>query len=186
MGFALGTAIIIGLVALAGAAGNVLILLFVAILLAASLEPIVGLIRGRLPLGRGATILVVYVGFLLAVLGLALVIVPAAIGQTEQVLSGLPALLDTIRSGAADLGPAILSESIIRLADSAGAAISRPAPPDPDEVVEVGTAAAEAAVTLVTLLTLVFFWLVEHAQIQPLPAGLHPGRPPGGCPRRME
>ncbi len=166
MGFALGTAIIIGLIALAGAAGSVLILLFVAILLAASLEPIVGLIRGRLRLGRGATILVVYAGFLLTVLGLALVIVPAAIGQTDKVLSGLPALLDSIKSAVADLRPAILSESIIRLADSAGAAISRPAPPDPDQVVEVGTAAAEAAVTLVTLLTLVFFWLVEHAQIQ--------------------
>ncbi len=166
MGFALGTAIIIGLLALAGAAASVLIILFVAILLASSLEPIVGLIRGRLPLGRGATILVVYAGFLVTVLGLALVIVPAAVGQTEQVLSGLPALLNSIKSAAADLRPAILSDSIVRLADSVGAAMSRPAPPDPEQVVEVGTAAAEAAVTLVTLLTLVFFWLVEHAQIQ--------------------
>jgi len=33
-------------------------------------------------------------------------------------------------------------------------------------VVEVGAAAAEAAVTLATLLTIVFFWLVEHAQLQ--------------------
>ncbi len=166
MGFALGTAIIIGLIALAGAAGSVLILLFVAILLASSLEPIVGWLRGWLKLGRGATILVVYAGFLVTVLGLALVIVPAAIGQSEPVLRGLPALLDSIKSAAADLRPAILSDSIIRLADSVGAALSRPAPPDPDQVVEVGTAAAEAAVAMVTLLTLVFFWLLEHAQIQ--------------------
>ena len=33
-------------------------------------------------------------------------------------------------------------------------------------MVEVGAAVAEAAVTLATLLTIVFFWLVEHAQLQ--------------------
>ena len=68
-GIAAGIALVVGLIALAVAAGGVLILLFVAILLASALEPIVGLIRDRLPLGRGATILVVYVTFFVTVLG---------------------------------------------------------------------------------------------------------------------
>jgi hypothetical protein len=63
MGLAVGVAIVVGLIALAIAAGGVLVLVFIAILLASALEPVVGLIRDRLPLGRGATILVVYVTF---------------------------------------------------------------------------------------------------------------------------
>ena len=67
MGLALGAAIVIGLIALASAAGSVLVLFFLAVLLASALEPIIGLLRDRLHLGRGATILVVYVVFFLVV-----------------------------------------------------------------------------------------------------------------------
>ena len=101
-GIAAGIALVVGLIALAVAAGGVLILLFVAILLASALEPIVGLIRDRLPLGRGATILVVYATFFVTVLGLAFIVVPAAIAQGEQVVAGLPAFFESARSWADD------------------------------------------------------------------------------------
>jgi predicted PurR-regulated permease PerM len=164
-GLALGAAIVIGVLALGAAAAGVLLLLFVAILLAAALEPIVGSIRERLPLGRGATILVVYLTFFVTMLGLAFVVVPAAIAQGEQIVAGLPAFFDSARAWAAELRPAALATSVTALIDSV-ASIVTPAPPDPDDVVEVGAAAAEAAVTLATLLTIVFFWLVEHARLQ--------------------
>ena len=99
-GIAAGIALVVGVIALAVAAGGVLILLFVAILLASALEPIVGLIRDRLPLGRGATILVVYATFFVTVLGLAFIVVPAAIAQGEQVVAGLPAFFESARSWA--------------------------------------------------------------------------------------
>ena len=58
MGFAIGVAIVVGLLALGFAAGGVLLLLFVAILLASALEPMVGVDPGRAcRSGRGATIL---------------------------------------------------------------------------------------------------------------------------------
>jgi predicted PurR-regulated permease PerM len=164
-GLAIGVATVVGLIALGFAAGGVLVLLFVAILLASALEPMVGLIRSRLPLGRGSTILVVYATFFVTVLGLALVVVPAAIAQGEQILAGLPAFFDSARDWAKDLRPHALSTSVRALIDSV-ARLARPAPPDPDAVVEVGALAAEVAVTLATLLTLVFFWLVEHARLQ--------------------
>ena len=164
-GIAAGIALVVGLIALAVAAGGVLILLFVAILLASALEPIVGLIRDRLPLGRGATILVVYATFFVTVLGLAFIVVPAAIAQGEQVMAGLPAFFESARSWADTLRPHVLSTSVTALIDSV-ASVTRQAPPDPNQVVEVGAAVAEAAVTLATLLTIVFFWLVEHAQLQ--------------------
>jgi predicted PurR-regulated permease PerM len=165
-GLALGAAIVIGMIALGAAAAGVLLLLFVAILLASALEPMVGLIRDRLPLGRGATILVVYLTFFVTVLGLAFVVVPAAIAQAEQIVASLPAFFDSARAWAAtELRPAALATSVTALIDSV-ASVLTPAPPDPDDVVEVGAAAAEAAVTLATLLTIVFFWLVEHARLQ--------------------
>jgi len=166
MGLAVGVAIVVALGWLAVAAGGVLVLLFVAVLLASALEPIVGLIRSRLPLGRGATILVVYATFFVTVIGLAFIVVPAAIAQGQEIVTGLPAVLDSIRSWAATLEPAILGESITRLVDSAQRVFATPAAPDPDQVVEVGSAAAEAAIGLATLLTLVFFWLLEHARLQ--------------------
>ena len=164
-GLAIGVAAVVGLITIGFAAGGVLVLLFVAILLASALEPMVGLIRSRLPLGRGSTILVVYATFFVTVLGLALVVVPAAIAQGEHILAGLPAFFDSARDWAKDLRPHALSTSVTALIDSV-AGMTRPAPPDPDAVVEVGALAAEVAVTLATLLTLVFFWLVEHAQLQ--------------------
>jgi predicted PurR-regulated permease PerM len=165
MGLAVGVALVVGLIALGVAAASVLLLLFLAILLGSALEPFVGGIRDRLPLGRGATILIVYLAFFVTVIGLALVVVPAAIGQGQTILARLPAFFDRVQDWAATLRPAALSHSIIALVDSGRGAIAVK-PPDPNEVVQVGTIAASAAITLATLLTLVFFWLVEHARLQ--------------------
>ncbi|MFL5677838.1 MAG: AI-2E family transporter [Chloroflexota bacterium] len=165
-GFAFGVAIVIGLIALGAAAGKVLILTFVAVLLASALEPMVGVIRDKLPVGRGGTILLVYLGFFVTVLGLAFLVVPAAIGQGQQIVAKLPGLIDTTRSWAQTLRPDVLSTSVTELLDSISHVVTPPAAPGSDTVLEVGSAAAEAAVTLTTLLTLVFFWLVEHARLQ--------------------
>jgi len=165
-GFAFGVAIVLGLIALGAAAGKVLILTFVAILLASALEPMVGVIRERLPVGRGSTILLVYVTFFVTVLGLAFLVVPAAIGQGQQIVAKLPTLIETTRTWSETLRPAVLSTSVRELLDSVSTVVTPSGPPKPDEVVGIGTAAAEAAVTLATLLTLVFFWLVEHARLQ--------------------
>ncbi len=166
MGLAMGVAIVVGLIALAVAAGGVLVLVFIAILLASALEPIVGMLRDRLPLGRGATILVVYVTFFVTVIGLAFIVVPAAISQGQEIVTGLPVTLESIRAWSKTVEPAILGDSITKLADSAAKVFATPPAPNPDQVVEVGTAAAEAAIAVATLLTLVFFWLLEHARLQ--------------------
>jgi len=81
-----------GLVQLGLAAGNLLLLLFVAILLPSALEP-VGTLRDRLPLGRGATLLVVYATFLVGMVGMAFIVVPAAIDQGGKILHSLAGLL---------------------------------------------------------------------------------------------
>ena len=52
-GLAVGVGLVLLLVFLAGAARDVLLLVFVAILLGAALEPLVGAIRARTGIGRG-------------------------------------------------------------------------------------------------------------------------------------
>jgi predicted PurR-regulated permease PerM len=164
-GLAVGVGFVVLVGGLAVAASNVLLLLFLAILLGSALEPVVGWIRARSPLGRGASILVTYASFLVAVVLLVLIVVPAAFTQFNQITAELPPFLDQVRAWATDVRPQGLGTSITAVMDSVEETI-RPAPPDPDEVVEVGLTVAEVVVSVATLLALVFFWLVEHARIQ--------------------
>jgi predicted PurR-regulated permease PerM len=107
----------------------------------------------------------VYLAFFVMVIGLGLVVVPAAIGQGQTIMARLPAFFDRVQEWASTLRPGSLSHSVLALVDSARDA-TRVTPPDPNAVVQVGTLAADAAITVATLLTLVFFWLVEHARLQ--------------------
>jgi predicted PurR-regulated permease PerM len=166
MGLAAGALIVFGLIQLRIAAANVLLLLFLSVLLASALEPMIGWLRERLPMGRVGTILVVYLGFFIVAIGMAFVVVPAAVNQGQRILASLPAFFDQVRLWADDLRPAALSTSITALVDSVAEFFAPAPPPSPGEVVEVGTAVAEAALFLFTMLAIVFFWLVEHARLQ--------------------
>ena len=118
--------------------------IFVAILLASALEPYVGWIRGHVGLGRGLTILLVYAVFFITVIGLALVVVPAAIAQFQDIVAGLPPLMERARSWAAGLRPAALSASVTALMN-AGNDILSAQPPDPNAVVHLGLTVVEVA-----------------------------------------
>ena len=166
MGLALGALLVYGLVQLGIGARNVLLLLFVSILLASALEPMVGWLRQRLPIGRVGTILVVYLTFFVVMLGLAFIVLPAAVSQGQRILTSLPATIEVVREWASHLRPVALSRSITALLDSVGETFAPAPPPGPAEVVKVGTAVAEGAVFLFTMLAVVFFWLIEHARLQ--------------------
>jgi predicted PurR-regulated permease PerM len=162
----LGALVVVGLVWLAASAMTVLLLLFLSILLAAGLEPLIERLRGRLPMGRLATILLVYALFLVAVVVLALVIVPGALAQAGAVVERLPDVLAEVRAWAEGLRPAALSETVVALVDELAAIVAAPAPPSGDDVVEASLTVAEALVAVATILTIVIFWLVEHPRLQ--------------------
>jgi predicted PurR-regulated permease PerM len=167
-GMAVGVGLIVGLVALAIAAGHVLILMLVAVILASGLQPFIAWIRGHLPLGRGPTILLVYAAFLLVVVGMAVVIVPAAMSQLDRTIASLPPFFERAKEWAGTIRPPGLSRSIITLIDAAARTVQPPtaSPPAPGQVVQVGLTLAESITTVLTLLTVVYFWLTEHARLQ--------------------
>lgn len=164
---AIGVLLVLAVLAFAWAAGSVVLLVFLAVILAAGLQPVIAWLRGHLPIGRGASILVVYGAFLLAVVGMAVVVVPASISQFEKTIASLPPFLEDARAWAAELRPTALATGVTSLIDAASRAV-RPTAivPEGEEVVEVGLTIVEALITIITLLTVVYFWLTEHARLQ--------------------
>ena len=166
-GLAFGVALVAGLLFVGLRAINVLLLVFIAVILASGLQPFIAWIRGHLSLGRGPTILLVYGVFLAAVIGMAVVIVPGALTQFERVTASLPPFFDRARGWAGTLRPSGLASSLTALIDAAARTL-RPsnADPAPGQAVQLGLTVAETITTVLTLLTVVYFWLTEHARLQ--------------------
>jgi len=165
-GLAIGITLVAAVVIVGLAALNVLLLVFIAVILASGLQPFIAWIRGHLPIGRGPTILIVYGLFFATVVGLAFVVVPAAIAQAARTIDSLPPFFDRARAWADTLHPATLSSTVTALIDSADRTLRPPASPAPGQVVEVGLTVAQTVTALLTLLTVVYFWLTEHARLQ--------------------
>jgi predicted PurR-regulated permease PerM len=165
-GLAVGVGAVVLLAFLAGAARDILLLVFLAILLGAALEPLVGQIRGRIGIGRGLSILIVYATFLVAVVGVAVFLVPAALVQLGGAFERLPEFLDRVRAWSANLRPEALAAGVGALIDAVAAPFQPGQTPDPDGIVGVSLAVGHIAAALVTLLALVFFWLTERSRLQ--------------------
>jgi predicted PurR-regulated permease PerM len=165
-GAAIGVAIVAGVIALGVAASKVVALFFVAIILASGLQPVIAWIRGHSPLGRGPAILVVYGLFLAIVIGMALVVLPAAIGQFERSLASLPPFFERARAWATEIRPTGIGRGIVALIDAAASLLRPVGAPSSGQVVQIGLTVAEGLTSILTLLTVVYFWLTEHARLQ--------------------
>jgi predicted PurR-regulated permease PerM len=166
-GLAIGAGFVWAVATLALGAIQVVAVGFLAILLASALEPIVGRIRARAPLGRGVTILLVYAGFFALAAVFAILVLPAAVTQAEAVVTRLPVLLAEVDAWAATVRPEAAERTIRSLTAAARRALVPTTDgPDADEVIEVGLTLAEVLAYLGTTLALVFFWLVGHARLQ--------------------
>jgi predicted PurR-regulated permease PerM len=164
---ALGVALVAAILWFAWAAGAVIVLVFVAIILGAGLQPIVSWLRGWLHIGRGASILLVYGVFIAAVIGLAFVVVPIAIQQLGAVIAALPEFFDEAKAWAATLESPVLQRTVTSVIDVAARSVpSADQLPEGEEVLEVGVTVIGAVMSVLTLLTVVYFWLTERARLQ--------------------
>ncbi len=165
-GLAVGTGFVLVLALLAVAAREVILLVFLAVLLGAALEPVVAAIRGRIGIGRGLSILIVYATFLAIVVAVAVFIVPAALVQFGNAIGRLPEFLDRVRGWSVTLQPQALSEGVSALLDAVEAPFRPGAPPNADGILDASLAVGHATAALATLLALVFFWLTERSRLQ--------------------
>lgn len=147
---------------------RVIVLVFFALLLASGLRPLIDRVRTRSRLGRGATLLLVYVGFFGTLAAVLLLVVPGAINQLGELGGRLTPLLEDARAWARTVEPRTLSISLVGLVNTAERVlVPRPAEvPGPDELIALGLTFAEIVISLVALLALVYFWLTERARLQ--------------------
>ncbi len=156
-------------------AAKVLVLVFVAVLLASGLEPLVNRVRTRSPLGRGATLLLVYAGFFGAVAALALLVIPSAVTQLGELGTRITPLLDSAREWARTVEPRPLSVSLVGLVDTLQRVLVPTASaPQPDQLIGLGVTFAEIVISVIAVLTLVYFWLTERARLQRFALALLP------------
>lgn len=163
-GAALALAIVYGLVL----GARVVVLVFIALLLASGLEPLIDRVRSRTSLGRGATLLSVYVTFFASVAVVVLLVVPGAINQFNDLGPKLTPLLDNAREWARTIQPQALAVSLVALLNTAQKAIvpTGPQAPNPDELIALGLTFADVAISVISVLALVYFWLTERAHLQ--------------------
>jgi predicted PurR-regulated permease PerM len=144
---------------------EVLFLLFVAVLLATAIEPIVNRLR-RGPFTRGSGVLVVYTAIMLVIGVAGYLVVPNVLGQAGTFAQSLPERLQALRTQVAGLPQPSVRGVLLGLLDQAGRAVQSPAQPGREELVAVGTAAAQTIISFVTVFVLAFYWLVERATIK--------------------
>lgn len=164
-GLAIGVGLVVLLAALAYSALHVLALAFIAVLLAASLEPFIGWMRAHTPIPRGPVILLVYLAFFGVVAMLALFVLPAAFTQAQEVARHLPTFFDEVDTWAGGVRPDAVGQIVTSLTHAARGAL-RVSTPGTDQVLQIGLTLAEVLTSLGAVLALVFFWLVGHARLQ--------------------
>jgi putative heme transporter len=166
-GAAIGVLVVLAIGSILLGAAPVLALVAISILLAAGLEPAIGWVRSHTFLSRTGTILFVYVSFLVLVVVLLVLIVPAAVNQLTEFSRRLPQLLADLRSFAEGVRPPVVADALTGLIDALAATLRDPnAEPNPEDLVNAGLFAADAAISAITILTLVFFWLTGHQRLQ--------------------
>ncbi len=165
-GLAFGAGAVFLLANLFASALNVVALVFIAVLLATAIEPLVGSVRQRIPiLPRGPAILGVYLVFFLVVVVLVLFVVPIAIAQANEAVARFPKLLERAETWAAQLQPEPVRQTVESLIAAVRDRLKVQAPA-PDVVVQAGLTLAEVLGAIGTTLAIVFFWLVGHARLQ--------------------
>ncbi|HEY7936865.1 MAG TPA: AI-2E family transporter [Candidatus Limnocylindrales bacterium] len=167
VGFFAGGLLILALTTATIGAGSVVLLVFLALLIASALSPLVDRLRSVPRIGRGPAILLVYLSFFAAVAGIALLLVPVMASQTSDLAAQLPAVDQRLEAWAHAIRPTELASSVGAMISAAKAAIDRgPFIPAPGQIVSTGLSLAEAIAAVVTVLALVYFWLTERQRLQ--------------------
>jgi predicted PurR-regulated permease PerM len=127
-------------------ASGVVLLFFFALLLASALGPLVDRLRGSLPIGRGAAVLLVYVCFFVVVAVIGVLIIPGAVRQVADLTAALPAAIQRAKDAAQQL-PAPLATNLASILDGATAALAPAKAPSASDAVAEGLLVANLVVS---------------------------------------
>jgi predicted PurR-regulated permease PerM len=168
VGLASGAAVTVAVIYGLLLSARVVVLVFIALLLASGLEPLVDRLRTRSGLGRGATLLLVYAGFFALVAVVALLVIPGAVTQFGELGERITPLFTSAREWAQTIEPRALSISLVGLVDTLQRILvpTGVSAPEPDQLIALGLTFAEIVISTIAVLTMVYFWLTERARLQ--------------------
>jgi predicted PurR-regulated permease PerM len=145
---------------------EVIFLLFLGILLATAIEPIVNYLR-RGPFGRGTGVLAVYTAIVLVLGTVTAVTVPSLAAQSDQFFASIPEKIAALRPYAAQLRPQVVEEAALRAIDRVDATVSNPTVPvDEQGLLQILATVGHFLISFMTVFFLAFYWLVERATIK--------------------
>jgi len=145
---------------------EVIFLLFLGILLATAIEPIVNYLR-RGPFGRGTGVLAVYSAIVLILGTIAAVVVPSLAAQSDAFFASIPEKIAALRPFAEQLGPRVVEDAAVRAIDRVGDTVSNPTVPvDEQSLLQILATIGHFLISFMTVFFLAFYWLVERATIK--------------------
>jgi predicted PurR-regulated permease PerM len=154
----------------------ILLLLVLAVIFAAAIEPLVFRLR-RAGLGRGQAILSVYL-CLVAILAVTIyVIVPQLVGQITAFDKAIPEIFDNLRKQALESDNAFISrtayQSLWRIENTYERVRNSPEIGQ-DQALGLATSVIGVLFTVVSMLVISYYWMTEKATIKRVVLGLFP------------
>jgi predicted PurR-regulated permease PerM len=151
----------------------ILLLLFLALLIATAIEPIVNWLR-RGPFNRSMGILVVYIGLFFILGAMVYIIVSVFFSQLGSFASAVSERVVEMRRGVEDIDNSFLRQQaglFVDVADGFVRNISTPDAPSTDEekaaaVTGLTLTVAEVFFAIVTIFVVAFYWLTERTRIK--------------------
>ncbi len=145
--------------------GEIVLLAFLAILMATAIEPLVTYMR-RGPFSRGSGALTVYASIIFVLGLIAYITVPSVISQGFSFVEGLPNRLETFRPQITQIQPAPVRDAALGMLDNALEALNAPRIARGDQLLSVGSTAISAVIAVVSVFVLAFYWLMERNAIK--------------------
>lgn len=181
VGLAMGALVVLMLAVGLVAAARVVVLVLIAIFFASALDPLIDRLRAMLPIPRGLAVLLVFAAFFVAVLGLALLVIPGAINQFNDLGEQLTPVLANALAWAASIEPRALSASLTALLEAIHEAlVPSSEAPDPNQLIAFGLTVADIAISLMAVMAMIYFWLTGRARLQRFALALLPESRRGG------
>lgn len=165
-GFALGVLIVAALVVALVVTSRLVALVFIAILIASALAPLVDRMRASAPFGRATSAGVLFLAAAVLLVVLGAIVVTTALSQISDIGDRLPSMIKSAKATSGDLQPAALSAAAGALLDALDRLVRKGPAPTADQVIVAGLTIAEILAAVATVITLVYFWLLERARLQ--------------------
>jgi predicted PurR-regulated permease PerM len=165
-GFAMGVLIVVALVVALVVTSRLVALVFIAILFASALAPLVDRLRASAPFGRATSAGVLFLAAAVLLVVFGAIVLTAALSQISDIGDRLPSMIKSAKATSGDLQPAALSAAAGALLDALDRLVRKGPAPTADQVILAGLTIAEILAAVTTVITLVYFWLLERARLQ--------------------